>query len=488
MNRKERLDIIAKSNVKFNIEQNKDLSWLSEMFQVYDNETMTKHPLKLYPKQKEIFNIIANRYPRRSHIMCYSQYGKSFSVGLAVLLRAVTHPEKWAIVAPTKDKAMIIMKVILEHIFDHEVFESQLAISWDSKERLKREMSKTRITFKWGWEIFVVSADSKNKKDAGEALMWLGAPNIVLDESCLIDDDIYGKIFRMLGGFKNNFILEIGNPFNRNHFITSYYDESYYKVIVDWKEWVLEGRQNEDFFQEAKTKSFFNVLYDCDFPDEMEVDKDGWSTMFLEDEIRHCFRDAEHSAFGEPKLGLDIAGHGNNYSVWVLRQWGHAKVVSKTSSNNTMDIIGNTIELMEKFWVKDENVFMDATGAWVVLYDLFKSKGYDFTWVNMAQSATDKEKYINVRAELFFRLREWLKKWWTLEENNAFLQLMNIKYKVRESGKVKIIDKVELRQRGIASPDEADALCLTFMSEDDIYSTEKKEIVLKKRFQQASYE
>jgi len=40
------------------------------------------------------------------------------------------------------------MKVILEHVFDNEMYKSQLDITAESKERLRRELSKTRITFK----------------------------------------------------------------------------------------------------------------------------------------------------------------------------------------------------------------------------------------------------------------------------------------------------------------------------------------------------
>ena len=123
----------------------------------------------------------------------------SHTVAMAVLLRAITHPEKWAVVAPSHPKAMIIMRYIIDHCYDNEIFRSQLDMDETAKDRLKREVSKTRLTFKGGGEIFVLSADSRNKAQAGETLMGFGAANIILDESSLIDDDIYAKIKRMLG-------------------------------------------------------------------------------------------------------------------------------------------------------------------------------------------------------------------------------------------------------------------------------------------------
>lgn len=462
----------------------KDLSNLSKLFSIYDSWTNEKIPVELSESQKKIWNVILNRWPKRVHVMTTTQYGKSFTVWLAVLTRAITHPEKWAIVAPSQPKAMIIMKVILEHVFDNEVYKSQLDITAESKERLRRELSKTRITFKWGWEIFVLSADSKNKKDAGEALMWFWAPNIILDESCLIDNDIYAKIFRMLGWYKNNFILEIGNPFNRNHFLESYRNPLYHKIIVDYKQAIKEWRLQESFVEEMKWKAFFDVLYECKFPTADSVDSDWWSSLFLEDEIRMAMRDKDPDMFWDKRLWIDIAAWGWNLTVWTMRSWNYAKVVAKMETKNLMDIIAITRWLADEHNIKESNIFMDATGVGIWLYSRFKELGWDINWVNMAERANDSDKYINCRAEAYFRLREWLKKGWTLSMDNWFFQLEVIRYKLRDSGKIKIIDKETLRQRGIPSPDVADSLMMTFLRDDEWMSYQRKaNIEIKRRCQ-----
>ena len=166
------------------------LSELSKLFLLYNQGTGKAESVKLSKGQQKIFNVILNRKPKRVHIMTPTQYGKSHTVAMAVLLRAITHPEKWAIVAPSHPKAMIIMRYIIDHCYDNEVFRSQLDMDETAKNRLKREVSKTRLTFKGGGEIFVLSADARNKAQAGETLMGFGAANIILDESSLIDDDI----------------------------------------------------------------------------------------------------------------------------------------------------------------------------------------------------------------------------------------------------------------------------------------------------------
>ena len=80
----------------------------------------------------------------------------------------------------------------------------------------------------------------------------------------------------------------------------------------------------------------------------------------------------------------------------------------------------------------------------------------------MSSVATHKEKYVNIRAEAYLRMGEWLKKGGMLVKDADWVELEVIKYKLKSSGKLVIISKEELRKNGITSPDVADSLMLTF--------------------------
>ena len=144
----------------------------SKYLDLFINE-QTKLPFEFADFQVEMFNTIANRYPRFNHIITPTQVGKSLIIALGIIVSACLGGYKWAIVAPSNKKTMIIMNYIIQHLFDNTLFYSQLEIE-TSMEKLKRERTKTRLVFKGGGEIFVVSADSKNKKNAGQALMGFG--------------------------------------------------------------------------------------------------------------------------------------------------------------------------------------------------------------------------------------------------------------------------------------------------------------------------
>lgn len=388
-------------------------------------------------------------------------------VSMAVLIRAVNFGEKWAVVAPSMSKAQIIMGNIRKHIFDNEIFKDQLEMDAKEKDRLKREVSKSRLTFKGGGEIFVLSADNKNKSAAGESLMGFGSANIIIDESSLIDDDIYSKILRMLGGHKDHFLFEIGNPFHRNHFYKTSLDESYNRLVIDYKQAIREGRLQPEFVEKMRKQFDFGVMYECKFPDAGEIDSDGWVMMFTENDIVNSYRSEDVPSYGTPRLGIDVSRAGGNFNVFILRTGNYAKVLSKNTTENLMEIVGMGRDLADKYGVDESNIYLDATGLGAGIYDRFLELGWNVTGVNLAEKALNQEKYINIRAEAYFELLNWIKGGGMLKRDSDFLQLCDIRYKMRDNGKLKIIDKEALRKRNIASPDVADALMLTFTRPDD---------------------
>jgi len=98
---------------------------------------------------------------------------------LAVLARVTTFPEKWCIVAGREKQAKIIMGYMIDHIFDNPYMKGKFEVSRDeSEERIRRERSRTRLTFRQPdgalGEVYVLSADSRNKQTAGDSVMGFG--------------------------------------------------------------------------------------------------------------------------------------------------------------------------------------------------------------------------------------------------------------------------------------------------------------------------
>jgi hypothetical protein len=222
-------------------------------------------PLQLTPTQQKIFDLIFFKKHPYNLIIAFTRYGKSFVTALAVLARCIFYPEKWAIVAPTEKHAKIILGYVIDHIFDHEFIVSKLQLEeGETLERLRRERSKRRITFKiFGQnkysEIFILSAHSE-KENPMKSLLGFGAQNVVLDESSLISDETYAGVLRMLGDSKEPFLVELGNPLKRNHFWQAFNDPKFNKMVIDYKIGLKEGRITKEQVELMKGKAIFRCF------------------------------------------------------------------------------------------------------------------------------------------------------------------------------------------------------------------------------------
>jgi hypothetical protein len=433
-------------------------------------------PFQLTDGQAEIFEIIAKRKYPRVHCITATQYGKSDVVSMAVLTRITTFPEKWAIVAPSNKKARIIMGYIIGHIFDNEYTMSLFEVDkGESADRIRRERSKERLTFRHPdgqiGEVFIVSSEGKRTKDLLDALMGIGSPNIVEDEASLVDDIQQVGILRMLGGHADNFLFEIGNAMRRNHFFKDSLNPKYHHINIDCEQGINEGRFTKDFIDEMRPKPMFSMLYENKFPAQDAVDTGGYSPMYNDDDLNNRMK-PEIELFGELRMGCDVAGEGSNYSVITLRGKNAAKILYKEHTPDTMAFVSKIVEYYLSYREHIKRIYIDKVGIGKPVYDRLvelpemyrMSVGgqmeYVVIGVMAGEQATDSETFMNKRAEMFWRQREWLQT--SYLEGNDWLDLLDVRYKIQSDKKVKIKSKDEMIRDGVLSPDVADSLALTF--------------------------
>jgi len=425
-------------------------------------------PFELTPSQEDIFRIIFTRRYPRVQCITYTQFGKSDVSAISALSRVTVFPEKWAIVAPSTKKAGIIMGYIIDHIFDNPVFRQQFKIKeGEDIERIRRERRKDYVTFNLGrgeiGGVYTLSTEGKRTKDVLDAIMGFGAKNIVLDESSLISDQQYAGVKRMLGGHKDNFLFEIGNPFRRNHFLRTWRDPNYHHILVDYKQGIKEGRITEEFIDEMRREKFFDIMYECKFPEEEAIDTKGYMSLVTEADLDRAYVE-DIKIFGRLRMGVDVGGGGSGKSVICLRGTNGARIPYSERSSDTMSLVGETLKFKDMYGVKAEEIFVDAIGVGKGVSDrLNEHFAIDFKKVNRVVwgSKPYKEDFINSKAESFWGLKEWIRNG-KLVRHKGWEELLNIKYKIQSDKKVKIISKEDLIREGIPSPDHADALALTF--------------------------
>ena len=406
---------------------------------------------KLTEGQLEIFEDIVFRvYPFVEVITC-TQYGKSLTLALAALILSCVIGKMVAIVAPTDAKAKLIMRYYVEHLGDDIMFYSQLEKN-TKLERLRQEESKDRIILRNGGGVYCISAQAGNAQKSIEAAMGEGADVILEDESGLIPDRTEATIFRMIAGKKDPLYVKIGNPFYRNHF---------YKTSFDDIQALAEGRYTQQFIDEAKKRPLFDVLYECKFPMEDEVDERGWRRMFFEKQMQEIMIKDIVPA-GTLRLGVDI-GRGGNYSAYVLRGDNCAIILEKNRDPDLMSQPGRIINYMKEYKIEANNIYVDDVGVGGGVTDRLRELGHEVNGVKEGQGATDGASYANLKAENYFLVKDWIENQsGKLSDSADWYQLLEIRFKPNSSSKFQIEPKDELQKRGVESPDIADALMLTF--------------------------
>lgn len=169
-------------------------------------------------------------------------------------------------------------------------------------------------------------------------------------------------------------------------------------------------------------------------------------------------------------LGVDPAISGNDRTAIIRRKGRLAYSIETHFNLNTMELVGLIRRIIEK--ERPTKVCIDCIGIGAGIVDRLLEIGYDMIeGVNVARSANDKDKFRNLRAELWHDLREWLAGEMAVQipDSDELLgDLTSLGYKFDSSGRLVIESKEDLRKRGMKSPDTADALALTFYLGDYI--------------------
>lgn len=410
--------------------------------------------------QLEIFHAVISRRWNRVHIESSTQYGKSLFIALGCIILACIEAEVVSIVAPTSEKAQIIMRYFIQHIGDNAIFASKL----DKEtilEKLQMETNKDRILLKNKGGIFALSVQAGNAQKGFQAAMGEGSKIVISDESALIPDIIEATIFRMGAGKKDFVYIKIGNPFYRNHFYKSSIDPIYHKIRIDYKQGLLEGRYTQAFIDEARKKPHFDILFGCEFPPEDLTDQEGYTTLYPSSLVERA-QNPETVMYGEKRLGVDVAEGGGDKNALVLRGANRAKVIKEFVSPDTMQTVGIVIRDMKELEVFDHNVFWDALGVGKGGYDRMTEQLYRPFGVKFSEKAQDETQFANQRAECYWLAYQWLNAGGTLEPDPRWEELTWVRYKVDSKGRIQIEPKDSLRKRGFPSPNIADAFVSTF--------------------------
>ena len=162
---------------------------------------------------------------------------------------------------------------------------------------------------------------------------------------------------------------------------------------------------------------------------------------------------------GSIEFGVDVARYGDDRSV-IYKRKGLKVIDSKVlTKKNTVEV---ALEIM-KMADKSDIIKVDETGVGAGVIDTLRDNGYNnVIGVNFGGKPKDKDKYVNVIAEMFFSFKGIYDKIQLEYDTELLLELTSRLYKVRPDGRIEIESKDAYKKRYGKSPDKGDALLLCF--------------------------
>ena len=323
-------------------------------------------------------------------------------------------------------------------------------------ELVERDLKKgTRY---WGIEGRLWSEENP---DAYAGLHNADGVMLVFDESSGVPDSIWS----VSAGFftentPNRFWLAFSNP-RRN---TGYFYETFHSKRDFWATKVVDARTVE-----GTDKQVYERIIAEYGPDSAQAHVEVYGEFPRAGDDQFIPSDVVDEAMKRPKykdnsapiiIGVDPARFGADATVIAVRQGRDIVSIKKYRGDDTMTVVGHIIEAMEEY--KPAMVVIDEGGLGGGIVDRLKEQRYKIKGVNFGNKSKNPIMYGNMRAQMWGDMKAWLKSASIPQDRFLKTDLISPLMKPDSRGTIFLESKKEMKARGLASPDAADAICVTF--------------------------
>lgn len=325
------------------------------------------------------------------------------------------------------------------------------------------------------------------RKENPEALAGVHGDYVflVVDEASGVDESVFTTMEGALTG-QDILVIMISNPTR----LLGYFYDSHHKDSKNWQCLDFNSKESPiveaeyvqrimDEFGEESDEYRVKVL--GSFPKADAVDEMGFVPLLMEADL-HWTND--QSFVGDRRMGVDPSGEGDDETIWGVRDKFRAKITARETVSNEKSIAQKTMTQIDYFNVKPDEVTVDNFGVGAnVGKEIALASNLDVYCVNVGEKASDDSRFQNRRAEAYFRMRNWLRAGGELIPTQGLKEeLLSIRYRRTLGGKIEIMSKKDMRQKGIKSPNQADALMLTFVKSEPSISDASPRIFSRSKF------
>ena len=174
-------------------------------------------------------------------------------------------------------------------------------------------------------------------------------------------------------------------------------------------------------------------------------------------------------SYNDVEIGVDVARYGDDESDIYVRIKNKIEHAGAFRKRDLMTVTGEIVKVYRKYENKNVMINIDDSGLGGGVTDRLKelaAQGVinaDIFGVNNGSKAKD-SKFLNVGTEMWFFTREKIQDLKIPNDNDLIAQLSCRKYGINSSGRHVLESKEHMKERGISSPDRADAFILSLRS------------------------
>ncbi len=337
------------------------------------------------------------------------------------------------------------------------------------------EISATKLTpAKWLTELVERDLKKGTRYWGAEGKLWseenpdayAGVHNhdgmmLIFDEASGIPDAIWSV---GAGFFTENILDRYWFAFSNPRRNQGYFFECFHAKRAFWKTRNIDSRTVEDTDKAVYAQIIAEYGEDSpqarvevygEFPSAGEDQFIG--AQLVDDAMqREPYKDVEAPIV----LGVDPARGGADSTVIVVRQGRDIVAIKRFHGEDTMVTVGRVIDAIEQY--RPQLTVIDEGGLGYGILDRLKEQRYKVRGVNFGWKSSKPVMWGNKRAEMWGAMREWLRTAYLPVDRQLKADLTGPMKKPDSSGTIYLEGKKEMKSRGLASPDAADALAVTF--------------------------
>jgi hypothetical protein len=284
---------------------------------------------------------------------------------------------------------------------------------------------------------------------------------VIFDEASGIPNPVWSVA---AGFFTENIVDRYWFAFSNPRRHSGYFFETFHGKRDFW-----DGEQIDARTVEGTDKSIYSQIIDEYGPDSDEAKVEVYGEFPTTGEDQFISPRIVDEAFARPRykdmtapivIGVDPARGGSDSTVIVIRQGRDIVNIIRHKGDDTMTTVGNVIDAIETY--NPALTVIDEGGLGYGILDRLVEQKYKVRGVNFGWKAKSPAAWGNKRAEMWAAMRDWLKTASIETDRQLKNDLIGPTKKPNSAGTIFLESKKEMKARGVASPDAADALCVTF--------------------------